>query len=78
MIVAEVKFYRTKMKPQTLCFSPAMPPRVGEIVKLHKGLWRIREVRHIFTYYDNMPGALQDQKYFLKGCGLEIVLEPTR
>jgi hypothetical protein len=75
MIVAEVKFYGCKLKPQTLCFSPAMPPRVGEIVRLEKGIWRVREVRHLFKHYSNMPGALQDQRYFLDGCGLQITLE---
>lgn len=78
MIVADVKFARPKsMKPQRLLFQDAQMPRVGEIVRLEKGRYKVIEVMHKFKHYD-IAGALPNQKYFTDIPTIEIILEYTR
>lgn len=79
MIIADVKFARPKsMKPQRLMFQDAQMPRVGEIVRLHKGRYVVKQVVHRFVYMDKVAGALEDQKYFTDMPTIEITLEYTR
>lgn len=66
------------MKPQRLLFQDAQMPRVGEIVRLEKGRYKITEVVHKFKYYKDVAGALPNQKYFTDIPTLEITLEHTR